>query len=211
VAVIPFLDRLNPAAEIIGAVNCVINHHGALIGDNTDGKGFLQSLASVHPIRGLDAVILGAGGAARAIAIELGLSGARHLTIVNRSPERGHALAGLVQDRTPATSTAVQWEGDYPVPGVADLLVNATPTGLFPDASALVPIDLDSLRPDMIVCDVIPNPPRTRLLQEAQRRGCTVLDGLGMLVNQGVIGIRLWTQREPDPRVMRQALEDLFT
>jgi shikimate dehydrogenase len=164
----------------------------------------------VLPIRGLDAVILGAGGAARAIAIELGLSGARHLTIVNRSPERGQALAKLVRDRTPATATAVRWEGDYLVPGDADLLVNATPIGLFPDANALAPIDLDSLRPDMIVCDVIPNPPRTRLLQEAQWRRCTVLDGLGMLVNQGVIGIRLWTQREPDPRVMRQALEDLF-
>ena len=74
VAVVPLLDRLNPAAQIIGAVNCVINRHGELVGENTDGKGFLQSLAGIHGFRGIRAVILGAGGAARAIAVELGLA-----------------------------------------------------------------------------------------------------------------------------------------
>lgn len=210
VAVIPLLDRLNHAAEIIGAVNCVINHKGTLIGDNTDGKGFLQSLANLHSIRGLNAVILGAGGAARAIAVELGLSGARQLTIVNRTRERGETLARLVRERTPAAATAVAWEGSYALRSDVDLLVNATSIGLYPHVDAIVPIDLDSLRPSMVVCDVIPNPPRTRLLREAERRGCSILDGLGMLVNQGVIGIRLWADREPDPVAMRRALEEIF-
>lgn len=210
VAVIPLLDRLNHAAEIIGAVNCVINHDGTLIGDNTDGKGFLQSLANLHAVRGLNAVVLGAGGAARAIAVELGLSGARNLTIVNRTPERGETLARLVRERTHATAAAVPWEGLYAVPTDVDLVVNATSIGLYPDVEALVPVDLDTLRPGLVVCDVIPNPPRTRLLREAEARGCIVLDGLGMLVNQGVIGIRLWADREPDPVIMRRALEEIF-
>jgi shikimate dehydrogenase len=210
VAVIEHLDVLSPAAELIGAVNCVINHDGKLHGDNTDGKGFLQSLAHVHGIRGLHAVVLGAGGAARAIAVELGLAGARRLTIVNRSVARGEALAKLVHDHTPAAAEAVKWEGRYPVPSGADLLVNATSIGLFPGVDVCPPIELDSLRDGMVVADVIPNPPRSKLLREVAARGCTVLDGLGMLVNQAVIGIRLWAHCEPDPHVMRQALEELL-
>jgi shikimate dehydrogenase len=210
VAVIAHLDRLSPAAELIGAVNCVVNRGGELIGDNTDGKGFLQSLANIHAIRGLHAVILGAGGAARAIAVELGLAGARRLTIVNRSANRAEVLASLIVERTHASVDCVVWEGKYQVPDTAELLVNATSIGLFPDVAARVPIELDSLSPGIVVCDVIPNPPRTNLLQSAEACGCTVLDGLGMLVNQGVIGIRLWSEREPDPKVMLQALEDVL-
>jgi shikimate dehydrogenase len=207
VAVVPLLDRLNPAAKIIGAVNCVINRHGELVGDNTDGKGFLQSLAGIHGIRGLRAVILGAGGAARAIAVELGLAHASQITIVNRSRERGEALVRLLGDRTEAASSLVAWEGKYHIPEDTDVVINATPIGLFPDVEARLPVDTESLQPRMIVCDLIPNPPQTRFLRDAAMRGCTVLDGLGMLVNQGVIGIRLWSGREPSSQVMRQALE----
>ena len=139
VAVIPYLDRLNPAAEIIGAVNCVINRNGELIGDNTDGKGFLQSLANVHGIKGLHAVILGAGGAARAVAIELALAHATSITIVNRSIERGRELANLIRDRTEASALFVHWEGKYQVPPHAGLLVNATSVGLFPDVMHVFP------------------------------------------------------------------------
>jgi shikimate dehydrogenase len=208
VAVVPLLDRLNPAAKIIGAVNCVINRHGELVGDNTDGKGFLQSLAGIHGIRGLRAVILGAGGAARAIAVELGLAHASQITIVNRSRERGEALVRLLGDRTAAASSLVAWEGKYHIPEDTDVVINATPIGLFPDVEARLPVDTESLQPRMIVCDLIPNPPQTRFLRDAAMRGCTVLDGLGMLVNQGVIGIRLWSGREPSSQVMRQALEE---
>jgi len=207
VAVVPLLDRLNPAAKIIGAVNCVINRHGELVGDNTDGKGFLQSLAGIHGIRGLRAVILGAGGAARAIAVELGLAHASQITIVNRSRERVEALVRLLGDRTAAASSLVAWEGKYHIPEDTDVVINATPIGLFPDVEARLPVDTESLQPRMIVCDLIPNPPQTRFLRDAAMRGCTVLDGLGMLVNQGVIGIRLWSGREPSSQVVIQALE----
>jgi shikimate dehydrogenase len=210
VAVIAHLDRLSPAAQTIGAVNCVVRRGDEWIGENTDGKGFLQALAAVRPIRGLKAVILGAGGAARAIAVELALAGAAHLTIVNRSPDRGQALADLVQQRTGTPTAPVRWEAEYPVPPDVDLVVNATSIGLFPDVGARVPLDVTTLQPGLIVSDVIPNPPRTRLIREAEARGCTVRDGLGMLVNQGVLGIRLWTGRDPRPDVMRAALEAVF-
>ncbi len=207
IAVIPHLDRLNPAAEAIGAVNCVINRDGELIGDNTDGKGFLESVSAVRPIPGLKVVVLGAGGAARAIAVELALAGAARLTIVNRTLARAEELAGVIRDRTGVAATPMIWEGMYPIPEDADLVVNATSIGLFPDVAARVPLDITTLSPRMLVCDVIPNPPRTRLIADAESRGCTVLDGLGMLVNQGVIGVRLWSDQTPRAGVMRSALE----
>jgi shikimate dehydrogenase len=210
VAVIPLLDRLTEAAGAIGAVNCVAIRDGQLLGDNTDGKGFLQSVQAVRPVQGLRAVVLGAGGAARAIAVELALAGADHVTIVNRSAERGEALAQHVHRVTGVPAEFDPWGGEYRAPEGTKLLVNATSIGLYPDVDARVPVDLDRLHPEVIVCDVIPNPPRTRLIREAEARGHFVLDGLGMLVNQGVIGIRLWAGRDPDPAVMRRALEDVF-
>lgn len=210
VAVIEFLDRLSPAAEKIGAVNCVINQAGEWVGDNTDGKGFLQSVQEVRPIPGLRVVVLGAGGAARAIGVELALAGAEHMTIVNRDRSRGQVLTNLIREKTGVPTVFSDWEGRYQVPSGTDLVVNATSIGLFPDVTAQVPIDLATLQPGMIVSDVIPNPPLTWLIREAESRGCRVLDGLGMLVNQGVIGIRLWSGHEPDPHVMRQALEAVF-
>ncbi len=164
VAVIPHLDRLNPAAEVIGAVNCVIIKDGELIGDNTDGKGFLESVSALRPIKGLDVVVLGAGGAARAIAVELALAGASRLTIVNRTLSKAEELARTVRERTGVHAIPVIWEGLYRIPEDVDLVVNATSIGLYPDVDALVPIEIESLSPHMLVCDVIPNPPCTMLI-----------------------------------------------
>ncbi len=123
--------------------------------------------------------------------------GAAHLTVVNR---RGREL--------PVDAELTLWDGDYPVPNGTDVLVNATPIGLYPDIDARVPVDPDTF-PE-IVADVIPNPPETRLLREAKARGSTTLDGLGMLVAQGTIGFELWTKLRPDANVMRAALLDAF-
>jgi shikimate dehydrogenase len=208
--VIPLLDELTPAACTIGAVNCVAIRDGRLLGDNTDGKGFLESLRAVAPLEGQRAVILGAGGAARAIAVELALAGAASIAIANRTEPRGRALADHVASATPAAARFLPWTGDLRVPEGTTLLVNATSIGLFPDADARVPVDLAALDPSAVVCDVIPNPPRTRLVREAGARGLRALDGLGMLVNQGVIGVRIWTGRDPDPTLMRRSLEDVL-
>ena len=209
VAVLPHLDELSPAAELMGAVNCVNRVNGRLVGENTDGKGFVQSLRELGEPAGKNVVILGAGGAARAIAVEMALAGASQLTIVNRSRERGAALTELIFQRTQATADFSLLEGDYAVGPDTNILINATSIGLG-DAAARAPIAADSLRPDLVVADVVFNPPRTWLIRTAADRGCRTLDGLGMLVNQAVICFRLWTGREPDAEVMRDALEEFL-
>jgi shikimate dehydrogenase len=209
VAVIEHLDGLADSATVIGAVNCVVLRDGRLIGENTDGQGFLTSLSTVVEPAGKSIVVFGAGGAARAIAVETALAGATAITIVNRDPARGAELVALLNERTPSRAELVVWDGLYSLREGTDIAVNATSVGL-PGSDAQLDLDLDSLRPGLVVADVIPNPPRTRLIQDAEARGCTTLDGLGMLVNQGVIGIRHWTGVDPDPAVMRSTLEVLF-
>jgi shikimate dehydrogenase len=210
VAVVSLLDELSPAAQAIGAVNCIVRRGDRLVGENTDGKGFLESVQELGPVAGKRAVLLGAGGAARAIGVELLRAGAAGLTVVNRSAKRGRELLEVLERAAPGRVQLLPWEGDYTVPVGTDLLINATSIGLYPDGDARVPVDEASLRPPLIVCDVIPNPPRTRLIRTAEAHGCRTLDGLGMLVNQGVIGIRLWTGQEPNPAAMRQALLEVF-
>jgi shikimate dehydrogenase len=211
VAVIGHIDNLAESASIIGAVNCVVIQDGRLIGENTDGQGFVSALRTVTDPEGKAFVLFGAGGAARAIAVEAALAGAASITVVNRDPKRGAELVALLDEKSPVRAELVSWERTYPVPEETDVVVNATSIGLFPDVDRRLDILADSLRPHMIVADVIPNPPRTALIRDAEARGCTTLDGLGMLVNQGVIGIQLWTGIAADPTVMRQTLEDLFS
>jgi shikimate dehydrogenase len=216
VAVLPFLDELGESAALMGAVNCVVRRGDRLVGENTDGKGFLEVLRPLRDPAGARVLVLGAGGAARAVAVELALAGARHLTVVNRSAARGQALAellrGEVRERAGGSLGVdlLAWTGDVRVPEGTDVVVNTTSIGLFPDVDARVPLDLSTLRPDMVVADVIPNPPRTRLVRDAEARGCRVIDGLGMLVGQGRLGIQYWTGVAPDGAVMRRALLDVF-
>ena len=210
VAVIEHLDGLGESAELMGAVNCVVRRGNALIGENTDGKGFVQSLRELRDPAGAEVVIFGAGGAARAISVELALAGAKRITLVNRSRERGEALAALLSSRVKAEAEFVLWEGDFRVPETADVLVNATSIGLFPDVDACVALEEASLRPGLVVADVIPNPPSTRLVKAARAAGCRVIDGKGMLVNQGVLGFRYWTGVDADAEVMHRALGEVF-
>ena len=210
VDVIQYLDALGESASVIGAVNCVVRRDSGYIGENTDGQGFLAALRTVVDPAGRSLVVLGAGGAARAIAVEAALAGAAAVTVVNRSPTRGSELVALLNERTPARATLVVWDRIHRVAAGTDIVVNATSVGLAPDVDTMLDLDPDSLRPEMVVADVIPNPPRTRLIADAEARGCVVLDGLGMLVNQSAIGIRHWTGIEPDTAVMRRALEELF-
>lgn len=210
VAVIEHLDGLGTSAEIMGAVNCVVRRDGRYVGENTDGKGFLLALRELVDPAGLSAVMFGAGGAARAVGVELALAGLDRLTVVNRDPDRGHTLVRLLAERTPVKAEFAAWSPAYRIPGGVDLVINATSIGLYPDVEARLDIDAETLRPGLIVADIIPNPPRTRLIVEAQQRGCRVLDGLGMLVNQGVIGIKYWTGVDVDATIMRRTVEDIF-
>ena len=210
VAVIRHLDGLGESAEIMGAVNCVVRRDASYIGENTDGKGFLASLQEVVDPVGLSVVMFGAGGAARAVSVELALAGATSITVVNRDLARGSAVVDLLNQRTGTRSVLVEWSSTYRVPETADIVINATSIGLFPHVDARLDLDVETLRPRMVVADIIPNPPRTRLIVDAEQRGCKVIDGLGMLVNQGVIGVKYWTGIDVDPAVMRNTIADLF-
>lgn len=212
VAVIKYLDVVAPDAALMGAVNTVRREADQLIGENTDGKGFIRSLrqdANVDPA-GQKFVILGAGGAARAIGVEAALAGAQHITIVNRSAVRGEALTALLNEKTEAAASFVEWKTNHAIPADTDVLVNATSIGLFPNIMEKPDINFATITPEMTVCDVIPNPPQTPFLREAAACGATTLDGLGMLVYQGAIGFAMWTGVEAPVAVMHQALHAVF-
>jgi shikimate dehydrogenase len=210
VAVIEHLDGLGDSAAVIGAVNCAVLTDDRLIGENTDGQGFLAALRTVADPAGRSLMLLGAGGAARAIAVEAGLAGAARITIVNRDRMRGAELVTVVNERTAADAELVVWDGTARVPDGTDIVVNATSVGPFPDVDARLDLEVGGVHEGMIVADVIPNPPRTRLIRDAEARGATVLDGLGMLVQQGVISVRHWTGIDADPAVMRRTLAAIF-
>jgi len=208
VEVLKYLDEITPDAQLMGAVNTVYRKDDRLIGTNTDGKGFLTSLtldAKVDPY-GKKIVILGAGGASRAIGVELALAGANEITIVNRSQQRGEELANLLQTKTSIKANYEPWTSTYLVPFDADILVNATSIGLFPNIDQKPKIQYDTILPSMTVCDVITNPPNTQFLKEAQQRSSKTLDGLGMLVYQGAIGFKLWTGLDAPIEIMKKAL-----
>jgi shikimate dehydrogenase len=206
VAVIEHLDGLGQSAEIIGAVNTIVREGNRLIGENTDGRGFVRALREAVDPSGKSVVLFGAGGAARAVAVEIALAGAARITLVNRSVTRGKDVVDLLNTRTPTRASFVPWEGPFVVPPDTDIVIHATSLGLYPDIDAMPNIDTDSLTPEMVVADGIHNPPLTRLLKAAQARGCLTVDGLDMLVQQGVMGIKYWTGVDADPQVMRQAL-----
>ena len=210
VNVIQYLDGLGESASLMGAVNCVVRRDGQWIGENTDGKGFVSSLRELTDPKDKKVVIFGAGGAARAISVEVALAGANHITIVNRSAKRGEELTTLLQNKLPCYADFTSWDSTYSIPTETDIVINATSIGLFPDLDARLDFDPETLRPHMVVADVIPNPPATHLVRDARAKGCRVIDGIGMLVSQGVIGIKHWTGIDPDPAVMRAALEEVF-
>lgn len=204
VAILPLLSRLTEAAELIGATNTVLRDGDGWVGENTDGKGFLAAVTEVLEPRGARVCLLGAGGAARAIAVELALAGAASIGIVNRDEGRGRSLAQLLTSRTATSATWRSWTGPLAIEAGVDLVVNATSIG-FHDPDAAPDVDLRSAG-QPLVADVVFDPPQTRLLRAAEAAGCRTLDGLGMLANQGAIAFRLWTDVEPDAALMRAVL-----
>jgi shikimate dehydrogenase len=205
VAVIELLDELAESARLIGAVNCAVRRDGRWIGENTDGQGFLGSLRTLTEPEEQRVLILGAGGAARAIAVELALASAAELWVANRNVAKAAEIAALVNAETSTACTAVEWQGKLTVPASATVAVNATSLGL--PGSGEVPVSFDVIPMGLIVCDVIPNPPDTPFLQRARQAGARTLDGRGMLLNQGAINIELWTGVDPDREVMGRALD----
>lgn len=196
--VIPFLDEVREEASFIAAVNTIVNEEGRLIGYNTDGRGFAQSLKErgIFP-EGKDVAIIGAGGAARAVAFSLAAQ-ARTISIYGRTKEKAERLIndlGKIEKNTFLLK-------DIADIGKFQIIVNATPLGLKKDDP--LPFDTSLLRPAQIVCDLIYT--KTALLDQAKRRGCVALDGSGMLLWQGVLAFELWTGKRPDVEIMRNVL-----
>lgn len=212
VEVCAHLDELAPSAALIGAVNCVVRKGQKLIGENTDGRGLVKALQRVVSPQGKHVVLIGAGGAARAIAVELALAGIQSITVYNRNEDRGKALvthlcSDAVQRNTKGfVATFQSIEDSILVQPNTDIVINATSVGLYPDIDAELPINYDNLTAKMVVVDVIPNPPDTVLIKRARANNCTTIDGLEMLVEQGRIGIELWTGINPNSAPMSNAL-----
>lgn len=211
IKVLPYLDELSPAAEIIGAVNTVIQKEGKLFGENTDGKGFVTALKnSGETLDKKNVTILGAGGAARAIAVECALNGAAHINIINRSIEKGEELASLIQMKTDSSAKYLNWKNNMAIPSDTDILINATSIGFSPNVTDKPDIDYTTITPEMCVCDVIFNPAETIFLKSAAENGAKTITGLGMLVQQAALNFTLWTGVEAPVDVMEDALKKEF-
>jgi len=203
-AVIPFLDRLDVSARAIGAVNTIVIRRRRLSGHNTDAAGFGRALRELgwrpKPVR---AVILGAGGAARAVAWTLSRQPGSRLTIANRHPARARTLVRWLQRVSPRVHAQARGLRQIDL-SEAELLVNATTMGM--TSSDRVPVDPRQLHRGLLVYDLVYTRPTT-LVQLARRRGCVAAGGLSMLLYQGAESLQLWTQRRPPIAVMRRALK----
>lgn len=208
---IQYVDELSEAAQLIGAVNMIVNTDGHLWGDNTDGKGYMKSLTDEGiSMAGKHVTILGAGGAARAISVECALAGASRITIANIDRAQGEELVNLINTKTPASANFVFWNKPFAVPEDTDIFSNATSVGLYPNVNEKPNVDYDTVRPNMVVTDVIFNDPNSLFLQEAHIRGAKTINGLGMLVNQAAMNFKLWTGVDAPIDLMTQVLRREF-
>ena len=204
VAVIPFLDKLDPMAEEIDAVNTIVNDDGVLTGYNTDATGFLQALLDngVEP-EGKRVVILGAGGASRAISFILAEKGAR-LVILNRRLNGAKELARSIS-RSSKDIAALKLDEANLAKALegAEVLVNATSVGMLPDIDE-TPVPARMLKSGLVVFDIVYNPVRTRLLREAEAAGARTISGVDMLVWQGALAFEKWTGRQAPLELMKK-------
>lgn len=199
--VIPALDHLTAAANRLQSVNCIHWLADELVGESTDGPGFVGALAHDEgfKVSGARAVVLGAGGAARAVVLALADAGAASVVVVNRTPSRGRDACALA----PAVARIGSASADVPE---ADLIVNATSVGMADTANeGEVPLDVSLLRSGQMVVDLVYHPLRTPLLVAARARGAVAVTGLGMLIHQAAHAFRLWTGEEPPLEVMSAA------
>ena len=213
VAIMPMLDGLDPLAEKIGAVNTIVNDDGLLTGYNTDASGFLQPLLERGiELEGKKVVLLGAGGASRAISFILADRGA-HLVILNRlleldwAKELASRISQIFSKEVPALE--LNRENLAPVLEKGDILVNTTSVGMSPHTDE-TPVDSDLLRPDLIIYDIVYNPIKTSLRREAEMTGARSMSGLDMLIWQGALAFEKWTGQKAPVELMRQEAMNLL-
>lgn len=208
-AIVVFLDKLNPNAAKIGAVNTVLNDHGEFIGFNTDGLGVVRALESRGlKIDGLNIVLIGAGSAGRAIAYAFSETPCS-LTILNRTAEKARSLAEELSEGLAEVSwKPLTMDSLAECVPRADILVNATSIGMKP-MDMETPVPKRFLRRGMVVFDIVYNPLETRLLKEAKKVGALTLDGLEMLLHQGIEAFKIWFGLEPPKELLKKAFDDV--
>ena len=203
------LDSLDADAKMIGAVNTVVNDGGRLTGYNTDVNGFLAALSEVQFMPDeCNAVVLGAGGAARAVIWGLCKRNAGHIAVGVRNPEKYKAI---IEDFKVFDEIDIfHWESEEFKDQMqqADILINTTPLGMMPDIDEMPPVDVSLLPEGALVYDIIYTPAKTKFLAKAEELGYPILNGMTMLLYQGVEAFRLFTGVEPDEKVMLEALKD---
>lgn len=208
IEIMKYLDVVSDSAKLHGAANVITDFGNYTVGDNTDGEAFMMSLkADAIDVRGRKVVVLGAGGTARAICVELGLAGVAGITVVNRSRARAEELLALLRENTDVAASYAEWNGTYTVPEETDIVINATPVGLYPKADDMPDVALDSIGQTMFVQDIIPCPLETALIRVMRRRGVSCATGGKMLVNQAALNIKKWSGMEPNITAMYDALE----
>jgi shikimate dehydrogenase len=207
VAVIPLLDAVDDDVTAIGAANYLTIEQGRLIGHNNDGKGVVKAIEKVTPLAGQRVVMLGAGGAGRAMAVELAWAGAAHLTLVTRRREQGEEVAATVTRASGVPAVWQPWQGEVAVPAGSTLLMNATHLGCAPELEP-VPVTWSTVDPACVVVDVITNPRITPFLATARERGCPVVDGVEMLVQLAMQIFQRWTGVTPEEDVFQRAVAE---
>ena len=208
-AICEHLDSLARVAELTGVVNCVVRREDQLVGENTEGQAFLEVLRrSVDPA-GKHIVLLGAGEMARVIGVESALAGAAEIVVVADDESAGNELVELIAGNSETSASFVAWGDAYLVPTETDVLVNTASTEA-DDPDAPLPLDLGEMAEGVCVADVRVDPPDTWLIQEAQQRGATFVDGLEMYIQQAVIDLKLWTDVDADSSVIREAVEEFL-
>ncbi|RYL91552.1 shikimate dehydrogenase [Sporolactobacillus sp. THM7-4] len=206
-AIIPFLDEIDDEARMIGAVNTVVHANGRLIGYNTDGTGFLRSLVTRYPKlaeRKPSVLLLGAGGAARAVALTLAKYMALRIDIANRTLEKAIRLSGACRAFCPSEGLDLS-----EVSGLLykyDIVINATSTGLYPDLDSS-PVRIENTRKETLFADIIYKPCRTAFLRQAEKKGNPIINGLPMLIEQGALAFEKWTGLKPDTGEMENLLQ----
>lgn len=205
VAVIPLLDAVDDDVRAIGAANYLTIEAGRLIGHNNDGKGVVKAIEKITSLAGQRVVMLGAGGAGRAMAVELAWAGASHLTLVTRRQEQGEEVAATVTRASGVPAVWQPWQGEVAVPAGTTLLMNATHLGCAPELEP-VPVQWESVDSACTVVDVITNPRITPFLATARQRGCPVVDGVEMLVQLAMQIFQCWTDVTPDEVVFQRAV-----
>ncbi|MGO4370568.1 shikimate dehydrogenase [Paenibacillus sp. MCAF20] len=205
--VMELLDEIDDGARTLGAVNTIVNNNGRLIGYNTDGIGYVRSLKeeAVSTLEGKRIVVIGAGGASRGLVYALSGEKPGRMTIVNRSVSKAAELAETFSSR--ADIAAMPLESLKDACQDADIVINTTMIGMYPNTDAS-PLDASWLKEGTVVSDIVYNPLKTKLLQEAEERGCIIHGGLGMFIYQGAYAFEYWTGKPAPTAAMREVVMD---